>query len=222
VLFRVCADPGCRIVLARGSSSQVGNGATATWTPAKLREGRHFWQAGARDAAGNTSEWSDGHAFKLDRKAPRTPRSFAGVVFHGQLVLSWRPPAGADRISAYHVLVDGVQTQELAGTARTVTIGLFDERDDRTFALRAVDAAGNVGRRTRVLVGVPNVVGLTTRKASSVLESRGLGLGVVKRHTLADEGIVVAQIPTAPAVTARGSEIAVQVRERAPVRKRRR
>lgn len=222
VLFRVCADPGCRIALARGSSSQVGNGATATWTPAKLRDGSYFWQAAARDAAGNTSEWSDGHAFKLDRKAPRSPRSFAGVVSHGQLLLSWRPPAGADRISAYHVLVDGVQAQELAGTTRTVTIGLFDERDDRTFTLRAVDAAGNVGPSTRVLVGVPNVVGLTTRKASSVLQSRGLGLGVVKRHTLADEGIVVAQVPTAPAVTARGSEIAVQVRVQSPARKRRR
>jgi hypothetical protein len=209
VLFRICADPGCRIVTSSGSSAPVANGGTGSWTAPRLRDGSFFWQAAARDAAGNTSGWTLARKLTLDRKAPGAPRLFAGSVVDGTLVLRWQRPLRPTEIASYLLSVDGMPPQEVDADALSVAVGQFDENDTRSFGLQAVDEAGNLSASTRVLVGVPNLVGLTTQQAAAALTSRGLVLARPPKHGLGRQPVVTAQRPAAPAVVARGSSVAV-------------
>ena len=56
-------------------------------------------------------------------------------------------------------------------------MGAFDGDDTRTFALAAVDNAGNVSSKTATLVGVPVVSGKTLADATPLLTARSLGRG---------------------------------------------
>ena len=220
LLFRLCADPGCRIVIASGSTDPVGNGRDASWTPARLRDGHFFWQVAARDAAGNQSAWSDASAFVLDRKPPKTPRRFSGKIVGGKLVLRWSTPDGGAP-HAYMLLVDGVKSEVMPGNASSMTIGPFDPSDTRDFTLEAMDAAGNASRPTQSLVAVPNVVGMTLEDASAVLAKRGLVLARQAKKMVAGPAVVIAQHPSVPAVVVKGTHIAVFAANRVGARTRR-
>ena len=86
----------------------------------------------------------------------------------------------------------------------------FGADDTRTFAVAAVDDAGNESPRTETLVGVPNLIGLKIPEAASALEARGLVIGPqTQGFAAARSAIVVAQTPLSPALAPSGSSIAV-------------
>jgi hypothetical protein len=209
VRFRVCADPACHRVVASGSSLQVSGGTGVTWAAPSLRDGSYFWQASSRDAAGNTSGWSEARVFVLDRKPAAAPRHFSGSTVRRQLVLRWRAPANSGRIDHYLLVVNGIRSRSIPGSARSVRVGRFDAHDRRSFALAAVDKAGNVGRASVALVGVPRLVGLTAHRASVELRARRLVLRKTAGVLDAPAAIVVAQDPEASTLVRTGTAIAV-------------
>ena len=157
VTFEVCANAACTTVLGRGNSasiaaglvvsgvsSGVSAGATVTWT-ADLPDGAYFWRTRAQDAAGNTSDWSAAQSFTLDRTPPGKPLAFSAAAKGRTLTLRWRPPTvGRASVVGYALLVNGRRIQTLDAKTLTVRVQL-QVRDRRSFAIAAVDRAGNVG-----------------------------------------------------------------------------
>jgi hypothetical protein len=217
VSFRVCADAACHRVVASGSSARVSGGTSVTWVPLRLRDGTYFWQASSRDAAGNTSEWSKVRAITLDRRRPAAPRRFSGSTVRRRLVLHWQAPAGSGRIDHYLLVVNGIPLRSIPGSTHSVTVGRFDARDRRSFTLAAVDEAGNVGRATVALVGVPRLVGLTAHRASVELRARKLVLRQTAFALAAPAAIVLAQDPEPSTLVRTGTAIAVRATGMTPL-----
>jgi hypothetical protein len=123
------------------------------------------------------------------------------------LTLRWNAPNEA--VANYVLFVDGAPYKNLGSTEFEIKMGAFDASDTRTFSVVAVDLAGNVGAMSPVLVGVPNLLGLTWPQAIGATSARGLAA----RHDLplfADVPMVVAsQDPAAPALRERGSAVQV-------------
>jgi hypothetical protein len=212
VAFRACADPDCATVLATGSSSLVGNGATASWTiDAALGEGTYYWQARAQDAAGNRSGWSAIRSFTLDTTPPDAPASFSGTVRAAVLTLYWTPPAAEDSVGNYLLYIDGVRSAVLTGETLQARLGTFDADDPRSFAVAAIDAAGNEGPRSETLVGVPDLVGLTIPEARAALAARTLVFGkqaegIAQRS---GSGLITSQQPAAATLAPRRRAVVV-------------
>jgi PASTA domain len=210
VEFRVCSDGACLATVATGSSGAVINGATASWSPAgTLVDGLYFWQARGRDAAGNQSPWSGVRMLHLDATPPASPTSFNGQVAGDGLTLRWAPPV--DTLDNFYVYVDGVSAVSLGPVTYEYKVGPFDADDTRTFGVVAVDKAGNRSPMSKILVGVPNVVGLTLTQAEQAAKARGL---VIRRDTSmpksgSSSAAVSAQNPAAGSVADRGSAVRV-------------
>jgi hypothetical protein len=148
--FEVCADAGCDTVVASGSSPSVAAGEPASWTGGGLPDGTYFWRANAVDEAGNSSEWSATQAFTLDTTPPAKPRALTATVSGTVLSLAWRPPAGGTAPVGYYLIINGRRSKLLPAKTRVVKITL-QRHDLRTFAIAAVDKAGNVGAPTVVV-----------------------------------------------------------------------
>jgi hypothetical protein len=78
VEYRICssaapAGTACTPVVQTISSGSVSAGGSATATPVALPDGTYYWQARARDAAGNYSPWSATQSFQLDTIPPDVP-----------------------------------------------------------------------------------------------------------------------------------------------------
>src|SRR5207302_8770469 len=86
--------------------------------------------------------------------------------------LRWDPPD--DAVANFVVFVNGAAWQNLGGSTYEVKLGAFDAGDTRTFAVVAIDKAGNLSASSAVLVGVPNLVGLTIGQAERAASARGL------------------------------------------------
>ena len=211
ITFRVCSDAACANVQASGSSSSVKNLATAAWTVGTaLADGTYYWQAYGQDAAGSRSGWSPTRSFTLDTVPPAAPGNFAGVVAAKKLTLSWSLPAGeSGPMGSYVVYSRGASWLTVAGSTLKADAGKFDATDTRTFAVAAVDKAGNQGPLSVTLVGVPNVVGMNLAAATSALQARGLVLGTQTQAS--QTGTIVSQQPTAATVVRMGSPVAVVV-----------
>jgi hypothetical protein len=188
-------------------SSQLGNSAQATWSPAPpLSDGHWYWQVRAADSAGNASPWSTARGLNVDTVAPKAPK-FTGTVGADGLTLHIDPPH--DNVANYVLYVNGVAERNLATTEIDLTMGAFDEDDTRTFSVLAIDTAGNVGAMSATLVGVPNVMGLSWVEALAATSARGL---VLKREGVTFGSLpmfVFRQDPTAPALAQRGSSVLV-------------
>jgi Bacterial Ig-like domain len=207
VEFRICSDALCLGVVRSGSSATLANGAQAAWSPMPaLADGLWYWQVRSVDAAGNASAWSPVRILHVDTVAPKAPRLGGDVGADG---LTLHIGAPDDSVANYVLYVDGVAAMNLATTETDVNMGPFDENDVRTFSVLAIDTAGNVGAMSRVLVGVPNLVGLDWTHASSATSARGLGL---QRDAVAFGSIpmfVTSQTPSVPAVMEQGSPVKV-------------
>ena len=207
VEFRICSDALCLGVVRSGSSGPLANGTQATWSPATpLGDGLWYWQVRSVDAAGNASAWSLVRVLHVDTVPPKAPKLTGDVGTDG---LTLHIGAPNDNIANYVLYVDGSVAKNLATTETDVNMGSFDENDTRTFSILAIDTAGNVGAMSRVLVGVPNLVGLDWTHASSETSVRGLGL---HRDAVAFGSIpmfVTSQTPSVPAVMERGTPVQV-------------
>jgi hypothetical protein len=208
VEFRLCSDALCLGIVRSGSSDPLVNGAIATWSPSSLPvDGLYYWQARAHDAVGNVSAWTASRMLHLDTVAPGKPLDFTGTVAADGLTLRWSAPN--DNVANYVVFVNGAPWKNFGSTEFEVKMGAFDPGDTRSFSVVAVDLAGNVGAMSPVLVGVPNLVGLTWSQAIGATTARGLGL---RRNAVlfASVPMVVAnQEPPAPALAARGTAVLV-------------
>ncbi len=206
--FRVCSDALCVGIVRSGGSDAVVNGALATWSPSSLPvDGLYNWQARAHDSAGNVSAWTAPRTLHLDTVAPGKPLDFTGAVAADGLTLRWAAPA--DNVANYVVFVDGAPWKNLGSTEFEVKMGAFDPGDTRSFSVVAVDLAGNVGAMSPVLVGVPNLVGLTWSQALGATTARGLGLRRNAVLFASTPMVVTSQAPPAPALTERGAAVLV-------------
>jgi hypothetical protein len=209
VEFRICSDGACLATVSSGSSGTVINGATASWGPSgRLSDGLYYWQARAHDAAGNQSAWSAARMFHLDATPPAAPTHFNGVVAGDGLTLRWDPPN--DTLDNFYIYIDGVSGPSLGPVTYEYKAGPFDAGDPRTFGIVAVDKAGNRSPMSELLVGVPNVVGLTFEQAQDAAKARGL---VLRRDATIQSapagGVVTSQNPTAGSVTEKGAAVKV-------------
>jgi hypothetical protein len=224
--FQLCADSSCSSVLESGSVSGIANGATGTWSPSALGEGTYYWRVRAQDAGGGISAWSSARSFVFasapaappaDDPAPAgpppAPVNFAGTIDADGLTLRWRLPAGAAPVAYYALYVDGVLAETFGGPTLEVGLGPLDRTDGRTFALAAVDSAGNFSPLTPTLVGVPSVVGLDHEAAATLAAKRGLALADLRAlfslNGSVGEHVVVGQVPAAPALVEVGTELTV-------------
>jgi hypothetical protein len=206
--FRLCSDALCVTAVRTGTSDTLVNGALTTWSPSSRPvDGLYYWQSRARDSVGNVSAWSSVRALHLDTIAPGKPLNFNGVVASDGLTLRWSAPN--DNVANYVVFVDGKPWKNFGGTEFEVKVGAFDTGDLRSFAVVAVDLAGNVGAMSPVLVGVPDLVGLTWAQALGATSARGLGLLHDATFFAGIPMTVATQLPPAPALTARGAAIMV-------------
>lgn len=226
--FQLCADAACATVLESGSSAAgIANGATGTWSPAAQAYGTYYWRVRAQDAGGGISSWSSARSFVYAAAPPPeepapppvgppwAPVAFDGSIGSDGLTLTWRPPLGGARVAYYALYVDGVLATTVDGTTLEAKLGPLDPGDGRTFALAAVDSAGNSSRLTPALVGVPSLVGLDRKAAAALAAARGLFLADEEMlralNGSAASEVVVGQGPEAWALVEVGSELTVTV-----------
>jgi hypothetical protein len=215
LLFRICTEPAgdgeCAGLVGSGTA-EAGSDGSAAWTAPTLADGAYYWQVRAQDPFGAQSPWTATQKVVLDTEAPAAPGGFAGDVVGDGLRLTWSPPDG-DVLDGYIVFVNGSRRLTLPAAATSTTIAGFDPGKASTFAILAVDAAGNVGSFSTALVGVPALIGLSVGEARSVLSARGL---VLAKRSAAVDGLIWGQVPAAPAVVERGSTIGIAVAPRRP------
>jgi hypothetical protein len=209
--FRICTDGACLATASSWITGTLINGETGSFgAPDRLSDGLYYWQVRAHDAAGNVSGWSATRSFNLDKTAPAAPKNFSGQIAEDGLTLRWDPPA--DVVANFYLYVDGVSKVSLGGVTYEYKVGAFSADDARSFSLVAADRAGNRSPMSKVLVGVPNVVGLPLGQAEDAVEARGL---VVRRDATiqraAAGAVVTSQDPHAGSVTAKGTAVKIVV-----------
>lgn len=212
VEFRLCSDALCLATVRTGFSATVPRNSKAAFTPNGVGDGLLWWQARAHDAAGNVSAWSPARSVNLDQTPPAAPKNFNGQIAGDGLTLRWDPPV--DSVANFVVYVDGASLPWLGEKTYEFKAGPFDAGDTREFSVLAVDRAGNVGAMSPVLVGVPNLLGLTFAQAQDAASTRGLVIrrGAASVKTAGAAGVVVAQSPAPAALANKGSAVDVVVK----------
>jgi hypothetical protein len=168
--FQLCADADCATVVADGSSANVAAGQTGSWTAVEtLDDGVYFWRVRGVDAAGNGSAWSSTRSFTLDQTPPGRPQDFSAQVTGHVLTLTWRPPAGPKKIRGYALIVNGKKTRTLDPKTLKVKIHLL-KHDKRSFAVAAIDSAGNMSAATRTIATFKGP--LSVKQARSAAQRR--------------------------------------------------
>ncbi len=166
--FQVCGDAECTAVVLDGSSATVAAGRTASWTGdgALLDDGVYFWRVRSVDAAGNPSAWSGTRSFTLDQTPPGSPQGFKAKISGTLLTLTWRPPADGKNLRSYALIVNGKKTRTLKPKTHRLRIHLR-RHDRRSFAIAAVDAAGNMSA-TRTIAAAGQRFAIKQARASAV------------------------------------------------------
>ena len=169
--FQVCTDADCTTVVAHGSSAPVAAGQTGSWTAVDaLDDGVYFWRVRAVDAAGNPSAWSSTRSFTLDQTPPGRPQDFSARITGHVLTLRWRPPAGSGKVRGYALIVNGKKKRTLDAKTLKVKIHLL-KHDKRSFAVAAIDPAGNMSAATRTIATFKPPLSL--KQARSAAARRG-------------------------------------------------
>ena len=158
--FQICADTPCGNVIVSGTAT-VGAEANASWTPT-LADGTYSWRARTLDVAGNGSDWSATTSVTVDRTPPGEPQAAHATVTRQTLTLRWSAPKPAGQVARYVLLINGRTARTLAATTCVIRIKM-KPNDHRSFAVAAVDSAGNVGAAASLFA--PH--GATVRRAHS-------------------------------------------------------
>ncbi|HEY7396767.1 MAG TPA: Ig-like domain-containing protein [Gaiellaceae bacterium] len=183
----------------------------ATWTGGEWRLLKRVPTAGALPGG-----WQDGFyesgdrihvltrhlsVFTLvtDAIPPKTPGAFAGHLNGGELVFTWTAPTdNSGAIAGFRLVVDGVPGALIPADQTSVDFGPYDPNDAHQYQIVAEDPAGNASARSKVLIHVPVVVGLTVPGANTALAGSGLPNGTVAGAaggTVTDQGDLVFVLP---------------------------
>ncbi len=154
--FKICSDVNCSTVLMSGSSSSgLADGATGSWMPTGLADGTYYWQAQARDEAGNRSAWSTAQEFLRDVTPPTTP-TLPAIPEHTTTVPTLTatyadPPANDAGTLTFQLCSTSTCTSVLRSSSNALASGAGASwtppvSGDGTYYVRVVaeDAAGNV------------------------------------------------------------------------------
>jgi hypothetical protein len=113
-----------------------------------------------------------------DVQPPSVPGGFKGLRSGASFSLSWTAANdNSGLVSAYRVYANGVLLKTVDGAARNAPLGALKLIDKRGFQVAAVDEAGNVGAKTKVLKVVPQLVKLKLTAAMKALKGRGFKVG---------------------------------------------
>ena len=166
--FQLCADGECASVVAVGLAGPVVSGGLATWAVdvAAVDDGVYFWRVRAVDEAGNASPWSDTCSVTLDDTPPGPPQDFKATITGQTLTLTWRPPARPASVRGYALIVNGKKTLALSPKTLKIRIHLR-AHDRRTFAIAAIDPAGNMSDATRTIATAGPAPRLSVKRVRS-------------------------------------------------------
>jgi len=207
--FQICTDAACAAPVTTWWSAGIAPGVPAHWSPAGLADGTYFWRLAAKDAAGNSSAWSDTRQLTLDTTPPAQPNALRATLSKQILALRWKLPTSGDQVSGYALFVNGKRTRTLQVGLLAIEIPLR-AHDRRTFAIAAVDTAGNVGPRSRAVAVMPQLVNLTLEQAKAETDARKLVLRWSQK-TAPSTTRVIAQNQAAFSVVDVGSAVTVVV-----------
>jgi hypothetical protein len=182
---------------------------SARWSPPGLADGTYFWRLAAKDAAGNSSAWSDTRRLTLDTTPPAQPNALRATLSKQILALRWKLPTSGDQVSGYALFVNGKRTRTLQVGLLAVEIPLR-AHDRRRFAIAAIDMAGNVGARSRAVAVMPQLVNLTLEQAKAETDARKLVLRWSKK-TAPPTTRVISQFPATFSLIDVGSAVTVVV-----------
>ena len=91
-----------------------------------------------------------------DLTPPTAPAAVNARFLRGALTLSWLPATdNGGVVSSYDVLLDGTPLSTVSGRARRAVVRAFHPAAQTVYRVRAVDAAGNVGKPSPPIVVVP-------------------------------------------------------------------
>jgi Domain of unknown function (DUF1906) len=91
-----------------------------------------------------------------DTVAPSRPGGVRGTLVKGALRLAWAGSTdNAGAVASYDILLDGVPSAHVAGSARRVTVSAFHATTQTVYRVRAIDLAGNASVSSRAIVVVP-------------------------------------------------------------------
>ncbi len=128
---------------------EIGRTPTATYTVDTPAAGNHWYQVRALDAAGNQSYKTPSTKITIDAgdvTAPSTPQNLAAnLEANGDVTLTWTASNDDIGVTGYIVYRNGVVIDNV--TSPTAVIAT-PASGDHWYQVRAVDAAGNQGRKT--------------------------------------------------------------------------
>ncbi|MDX6474930.1 MAG: hypothetical protein QOH95_441 [Gaiellaceae bacterium] len=91
-----------------------------------------------------------------DTVPPSRPDGVAGRFVKGALRLTWQGSTdNAGPVVGYDVLIDGIPSAHVAGSARRVIVRAFHPGTQTVYRVRSIDLAGNASVASRAVVVVP-------------------------------------------------------------------
>jgi hypothetical protein len=144
------------------------------YTPT-LSEGTYYWRIAARDAAGNSSDFSQTWSFTLDITPPGVPGTPTTTSPTNSLSQTWTWQAAQDPISGILQYIWRVIENELGGTTTQSSVTTNLNEGTWNFSIKAQDYAGNEGSESsgQVLVDTtPPTASWINPKANSTVSGQ--------------------------------------------------
>ena len=210
--FQLCADAACTTVLQGPSTTAtLASGATGSWTPAALGDGKYYWQVTATDSASNVSQTTTS-SFVVDTTPPGAPTldspASAARVNSPQLGATFVDSDATDSGTVAFQLCSNASCSSVLASSTSSTVGpgaavswTAPAEPDGTYywRLRATDVAGNptgwTATRSFVLDTNPPPVPSPTLPADSAYLGAGLTLsGSFTNNDAGDSGTLDFQV----------------------------
>ncbi len=204
--FQLCSDPVCGTVLqGPTSTSTLASGATGSWTPAALADGKYYWQVTATDSAAAVSQTTTSIVV-VDTTPPGAPTldspAAAARVNTTQLGVTFVDSDGTDSGTVTFQLCSNATCSSVLATSTSATVGPGTAvgwtpagEPDGTYywRLRATDVAGNptawTGTRSFVLdTNPPGVPALSSPAGASYLGAAPALTGTFTSGDAGDNG----------------------------------
>ena len=111
------------------------------------------------------------------------PRNLTGGFLAGITVLSWKPPAGNPTVAHYTVWKDGKALGVTGGSTNQLIILDPVVGDTSIYQVSADDGRGNASPMSTMVMGVPDLTGLTAAQGRALIIAWGFTVGSVTTKT---------------------------------------